>query len=47
VGRGGKGSELFKRGKAVRVLDRVPVLPVLPGNEEDAKKRASRPPAAN
>jgi DNA gyrase subunit A len=47
VGRGGKGSELFKRGKAVRVLDRVPVLPVLPGNEDDVKKRASRPPAAN
>ena len=28
-------------------LDRVPVLPVIPGNEDDAKKRASKPPAAN
>jgi DNA gyrase subunit A len=47
VGRGGKGSELFKRGKAVRALERAPVLPVLPGNEDDAKKRASKPPAVN
>ena len=47
VGRGGKGSELFKRGKAVRAHDRAPVLPVLPGNEDDAKKRASRPPSSN
>jgi len=47
VGRGGKGHELFKRGKAVRVHDRPPVLPVLPVDEADPKKRASRPPTAN
>jgi hypothetical protein len=31
----------------VRALERAPVLPVLPGNEDDAKKRASKPPAVN
>jgi DNA gyrase/topoisomerase IV subunit A len=46
VGRGGKGHELFKRGKAVRVLDRTPTLPVLP-EEGDGKKRSSKAPSAN
>lgn len=46
VGRGGKGHELFKRGKAVRAHDKSPVLPVLPGNEDDPKKRNSRAPGA-
>ncbi|GAB4209106.1 MAG: DNA topoisomerase IV subunit A [Sandaracinaceae bacterium] len=46
VGRGGKGHELFKRGKAVRALDRTPTLPVLP-EEGEGKKRNSKAPSAN
>jgi DNA gyrase subunit A len=45
VGRGGKGHELFKRGKAVRAIDKAPVLPILPVDEADPKKRNSRAPA--
>jgi hypothetical protein len=33
VGRGGKGTPLFKRGVATRVLPAEPVLPVLPQKE--------------
>jgi DNA gyrase subunit A len=43
VSRGGKGSELFKRGKAVRAIDRVPVVPVLNPDEPEPKKRTERP----
>ncbi len=47
VGRGGRGRELFKRGKAVRALDREVSLPVLPGHDEEPRKRNSRAPEAN